>query len=111
MKTQNPQCVILLHGLARTAHAMKKMANALENTGYTVVNQGYPSTKKDIQTLARETLPKALGKCPPTGTIHFVTHSMGGILLRQYLSQHTIERMGRTVMLGPPNQGLSLIHI
>ena len=59
--------VILLHGLARTSRAMKKMEGALFDVGYTVVNQGYPSTKLPIQTLAAETLPAALAQCPDEG--------------------------------------------
>lgn len=84
---------------------MKAVEWRLEKEGYVVVNQTYPSTQHPIEDLAVIAMSEALPQCPNDAPINFVTHSLGGILLRQYLSLETIPKLNRTVMLGPPNQG------
>lgn len=101
------ECVVLVHGMGRTLHSMDDMQERLVAEGYHTVSLGYPSTRATIEEIVSAHFPAALAECQqfnPT-TIHFVSHSLGGIVLRAVFKDVQPDNFGYVVMLSPPNHG------
>ena len=101
------ESVILLHGLGDVKLSMLKLESALKDEGYITKNIGYLSNGETIESLSEKELSEIVEKYKKIGfdKIHFVTHSMGGLIVRYYLQEHNLPVGSRIVMLSPPNHG------
>lgn len=106
-----PECVVLLHGMARTPRCMKKMSRFLDEAGYDVFNIGYPSRLHPVDELTTMVF-TAVQEQVSKGQyqkVHFIVHSLGSILVRTHLKANKMPNLGRVVMLSPPSQGSEVV--
>jgi triacylglycerol lipase len=87
------------------------MGHALEQGGYRVCNVSYPSRKHSVEVLTRDFVAPAVRACLSSEheKVNFVTHSLGGIVVRQLAKSEPGLRIGRVVMLSPPNHGSEVV--
>jgi len=98
--------VILLHGVMRSPASMAKIENALREKGFSTLNFAYSSRREPIKTVTKR-LHRELAKIAERDveSVSFVTHSFGTIVARHYLAHHSVKKIGRFVMIAPPNKG------
>ena len=102
--------VVTLHGFLRSAWMMNKVAKTLREDGYEVHNWDYKSRRKRIDEHAVDLVShlNEIAKGEPNVPIDFVTHSLGGIIVRAALNHPDCPneaKVGKAVLMGPPNQG------
>jgi pimeloyl-ACP methyl ester carboxylesterase len=97
--------VVLLHGLGRSSANMLILKWRLQSRGYGVCNVGYDTRAESIEAATDSVFDSIRERGGEAGPVHFVTHSLGGLVLRCLLDRHAIPSAGRAVMLAPPNRG------
>jgi pimeloyl-ACP methyl ester carboxylesterase len=110
LKPMTGTVVVLIHGLGRSSKAFQSLSQKLKQSGLQVVPFDYPSTRIKVDKSA-EFLESVLKSMPQVARVHFVVHSLGGLMIRRYAQKYGVDRMGRVVMLGVPNSGAKMADI
>ena len=104
------EAVLLVHGHGAHPVLLEPLRRALARQGFRAVNWRYASMRGSIEAHAARLADKAkeLDEDPAVERLHFVGHSMGAIVVRSTLTMTRPRKLGRVVLLAPPNRGAKL---
>jgi len=112
--TSPEHLVILLHGLGRSRRALKTLAERIAAQGLPTARLSYPSTRGTLAEHASD-LNDVLAGLEGVARVSYVTHSMGGIVVRHALglTDDGVKRPPpvRVVMLAPPSKGSAVARV
>jgi len=106
------EVVVMLHGLWRSVRAMQPMAERISKEGYSTINIPYASFRHDLDGLVAQVIKDIKPWIEEGKTIHFVTHSLGGVVVKRLLESletNQVDKIGRVVMLAPPHKGSEIV--
>ncbi len=108
--TGNDEIVVVLHGLGRSTLSMWLLATRLEDAGYRVERVGYRSIQDTPEQILAD-ISEQIDTCciGKSAKLHFVGHSLGGLMIRAYLADHEVANLGRVVLIGTPNSGTKIV--
>lgn len=95
--------IVLVHGLWMKGPEMLLLRRRLRKAGFRVYQFSYRSVARDLGENAQQ-LRRFLDKVEGE-TVHFVAHSLGGLVVRRLFHDFPQQRPGRIVTLGTPHQG------
>ncbi len=104
--------VVMQHGMWRTAAALNRIERTLRAHGFEVWNVGYPSLRGTIEDHAarlRDTVEQI--HRTPVHELFFVGHSMGGLVIEEYLRRPDARQPTRCVYVAVPHRGALLADL
>ncbi len=103
--------ILLIHGIGRSTGTFTNMKAAMLQQGHAAVSVSYPSTRRSIEAHAAQ-IARLISNLENTKRISFVTHSMGGLVVRKLLARNddwkTKITVDSIVQIAPPNQGSAI---
>ena len=107
------ETVVIIHGLARSGYAMRSLTGRIEEAGYNTFVVDYASLGKSMDEVVMDVTEQINDCCHGAVRVHFVGHSLGGLLTRAYFTRPQSERLrqklGQVIMIGTPNQGSAIV--
>ena len=111
LQFKDQRLVILVHGLGRSAGMFVDLQNRLEGAGHQTFAVNYPSTRQSVKAHGND-LARLIANLEGISEVSFVTHSMGALVVREFLGRPSSQNLGitfnRLVMIAPPNQGSAI---